>query len=267
MIMKTVNSEITILVRGNSIQEFKHEGLTFIEGRHGSNFEISIKNRSNKRRLCITSVDGLSTIDGELAGDSSKGFIIDAFESISIPGWLQNEQTAAKFYFSLSKKEESYAQKMGHGDKNNGVIGVRIFDEKQPIIIPKIPKVPDYPVPWNFPPLPFDDVPLWRKSPFHWESGSDSGTFSSFVLTPADNFSMADTRQQPKELGTGWGKDTNFSTVREEFEKGDHVEDVVIYYDTLKGLKARGVDVFLKKQRRSIQGAEAFPSDYCTRPK
>lgn len=265
--MRTNSVEFNVLIKGRPITEYRHEGLTFVEGRHRSEFELKIKNNHNGKRLFVPSVDGLSTVDGNPAGNDSLGFIVDPYEEVIIPGWMRNDETAAKFYFSLSQKEASYSSKMGYGDQNNGVIGVRVFDEK-----PVYRGIAPQPFPDPFPKGPSTPVDPWHQ-PMTWSSSQADGhpgevCSASFANVSLDSMQIGATAEvEAQSLGTGWGQDTDFNTTKAEFEKGDHVSDLIIYYDTLRGLEARGVDVKRKKARRSTMGATAFPGDYCQPPK
>lgn len=224
--MQQNNIEFEVRVNGRSISEYKHEGKTFVEGRPRSEFSLFLKNRTGiLKYLLIPSVDGLSVINGKPASSESPGFILYPGESIEIPGWLVNSETAAKFYFSPLKNEKSYAERMGFSGDNNGVIGVRVFSEKQ--IFP---------------------------ARYEFSDSSPRGIVASAAAP------------EP-QLGTGWGDQTDFRTKKEEFEKGAHYADLVIFYDTKEGLKARGVDIVESRRRTSSLGATPFPGDYCMPPR
>jgi len=245
--MRNHNSELEIRIRGRGITEYTHEGMVFVEGRHRSEFEIYLKNNSSRQRLFIPSVDGLSVVNGKPASSNSPGFVIDGYDSIIIPGWMTDSNHAAKFYFSLSNKEPSYSEKMGYSDKNNGVIGVRIFDKSEKRLTPS---------PFTSP-APVANQGIWNSS------GNPSRDLPRGICSVSVNSFL-----DGKELGTGWGEETYFSTTEVEFEKNlNSVCDLVIFYDTREGLKARGVDIINKKSRRSTMGAAPFPGDYCQPPK
>jgi|GEM_PF-1825526 len=255
-------SSLEVLVNGRPVTEYRHDGNVFIEGRDRSEFSLRMKylggyRDMGKRKLFVPSVDGLSIIDGKPASNDSRGFILETDEEIEVPGWMVNNETAASFFFSLSNKEPSYAEQMGYGGQNNGVIGVRVFQEKEPAKKPL--------------PNPFPDV-LQLKD-FPW---ADSGTvrepdFNPRTISFGASASASALRgiapQSAKELGAGWGEETDFSTTITQFEKGEHLTDIVIFYDTIRGLEALGVDVVKKKARRSSMGASPFPGDYCKSPK
>lgn len=231
--MRKTQTKLEILVRGRKISEYFHEDNFYVEGRPGSEFEILVRNDSAKSRLFIISVDGLSVIDGKPASSDSRGFVVDPYSEIRVPGWLRNNETAARFFFSLSSKKESYAEQMGFGSSNNGVIGVRVFDQK-PVIISQ-------------------EVEFYRTKEIQWGDHYPD-------LNPVTAASSV-----PAEIGTGWGNDTEFRTQKTEFQKGIHVEDLVIFYDSIKGLEKRGINV-RKKYRAEAYPANPFPGDFCKSP-
>ncbi len=120
--------ELAVLVKGRPITEYNHRGQVFIEGRAESEYEIEIRNNSYGRVEAVLSVDGMSVIDGKAAGVQSSGYLIEARQSIRIPGWTLDKDNVAKFAFS--GKGESYATQMTGDARNNGVIGVMAFAEK-----------------------------------------------------------------------------------------------------------------------------------------
>ena len=67
--------------------------------------------------------------------------------------------------------------------------------------------------------------------------------------------------------GTGFGESVNVNTKTLDFNRGDVVGTHVIYYDTLKGLKRRGVPI---EGFNTVHMPSAFPADdnnYCKPPR
>ena len=125
--MDTYGCSAHVLVNGRKVKEYRHNGLTFVEAKDGTEFSIEIKNHSQARVLAIVSVDGLDVIKGQTATAKSPGFIINAYSSEIVKGWQKSDTDAAAFKFT--HKENSYASDKGVGE-NNGVIAVKFIAEK-----------------------------------------------------------------------------------------------------------------------------------------
>ena len=118
---------LNILVKSNKIDKYFHNDKYYIEGRKNSTYEIEYTNNTYKRQKVVFSVDGLNVISGN--NDWSKGYVVNAGETIIIPGWRKDENNVAKFQFSSVKG--SYNQHNDSGDEMNvGVIGALVYDEK-----------------------------------------------------------------------------------------------------------------------------------------
>lgn len=117
-----------VLVKGKPVTEYAHNGSIFIEGREGSNFEIEVENTNDFRVEAIVTLDGLSVLDGKEGGPNSPGFLLEPRQRLVIPGWKVNQDTAAKFFFS--GKGESYSTVMTGSARNNGVIGIMAYAER-----------------------------------------------------------------------------------------------------------------------------------------
>jgi hypothetical protein len=176
--------DINILVHGNRCKQYHFNGRTYIESKDGSNYEIEIKNNSWKRILAVSSVDGLNVINGKTATENGPGYIIDAYSSHRIEGFRYSNDKVAKFEFTMKGRGDSYAASKGD-QRNVGVIGVRIFSEKEktppPVQIQPVPyPYPVYPKPpynpWDD--YPYTPAPPW-KYPIIWcgtSTGMSSGT-------------------------------------------------------------------------------------------
>lgn len=127
--MKYNNIELNVLVKGKPITEYRHNSQVFVEGRDGSDFELQVKNSNNFRVEAIVSVDGLSVLDGKDAGPQSSGYVLEANETISIPGWKLNDAQVASFRFA--GKKGSYAAQSTGSARNTGVIGVMVYAENR----------------------------------------------------------------------------------------------------------------------------------------
>ena len=145
-----------ILVNGRAFKEYAHKGQSFIEARHGSNYSVKIKNDNAHKVMAVLSVDGLDVISGKPAEDASKGYIIDAYSQVEIKGYRISDANSAAFIFSA--KGKSYVATTTGTARNSGVIGVRVFREKEkPAPAPTVVHhhhttyvtPPVYTYPWN----------------------------------------------------------------------------------------------------------------------
>lgn len=289
------NCEIRVLVKGRPVTEYAHMGNVFIEGREGSDFEIEFINRNAFRVEAVISVDGLSVLDGKDAGVHSSGYLVDGNSSIRIPGWKLNEQQAASFFFS--GKGESYATQATGAARNNGVIGAMVFKEKVNYstysqhnnvfrgIVKGTPhfssgasaggyvmgSTADMVQQWNSTRLgasSLNDVTASCASDMNNSVGRATfgGTNASLSPTPRkltkattlENTATAETASV-NNLGTGFGAAQTFATSEVSFTRADLLGMVVIYYDNMRGLKARGVPVPRKAYRVNQQTPQAFP--------
>ena len=142
--MNRNNYSLEVLVNGRPVQEYYKENKTFVEGRENTEYTIRFRNNSHKRVMAIFSVDGVDVLKGKKASEAESGYIVDPFSNIEIKGYRINENEVAKFRFSESGR--SYSNTVGAltedkytGEKyrekttrNNGTIGVRVYEEKVP---------------------------------------------------------------------------------------------------------------------------------------
>ena len=132
--------EVNILVNGNRCKQYSHNGKRFIQANKGSEYSIEIKNNSWQRILAVCSVDGLDVLNGKKADENGNGYVINGNSSVKIDGFRVSNEKVAKFLFDY--KGSSYASSKKDGsEKNVGVIGVRLFNEKiKPLPTPIIVK-------------------------------------------------------------------------------------------------------------------------------
>lgn len=296
------NIELKVLIKGRSISEYRHHGQTFIEGRAGSEYEIEVRNNHTVRMEVVLSVDGLSVIDGKPAGQTSSGYLIDALSSIRIPGWKVDANTTARFTFSGNDK--SYTQESGGDASNNGVIGLMAFVEKPKIISTYRPSINISASASNYNTRGYSSGIYDGSSVKSYNSlreaprgiacsASMGGTVETMnsvlqntwnplgqtgAIGPAGPTGMPTNdlllneasvcAPQVNYLGTAFGEAAEFNTREVEFNRGDMLSYQVLYYDDMRGLRARGIII----ERRSRKKAEpnAFPamqSSGCVPPK
>lgn len=121
--------EVNVMVNGSRCKQYNHDGKTFIEAKKGSEYIIEIKNNTWQRVLAVCSVDGLDILNGKPAVENGPGYVINGYNTGKFEGFRISNETVAKFIFDY--KNSSYASSKEDGsEKNVGVIGVRIFQEK-----------------------------------------------------------------------------------------------------------------------------------------
>lgn len=242
--------ELSIEVDGKRIPEFGHRGKTYVEGRPGKNFFIKFRNSRAERVLVIPSVDGLSAIDGKSASQTSSGYVVQAYSSLTIPGWRTSLNEVRDFEFV--SKGGSYAGKTA-GEQNCGVIGCVIFNEKAKILSIVEHHIHHYPAPSTWiQPCP---RPISTTTRLY---GAVSGEYACDLVekslqdeTPIfmGNFSLAGDCAQPMgtapdfNLGTAFGN-ARQDTVREAtFDKGIILVTMELYYSDRDGLLKAGIPV------------------------
>lgn len=242
--MELNNVTAQIVVAGREIDEYLHNGQTFIEGRKGSEYIIRITNRNSTRVSVAVSVDGLCVIDGKPASLTSTPFLVDAHSTINIQGWQRDTESAAAFKFGSRKG--SYAASSNGGDSRNiGVIGIAVHEE---LVNKSISFGSGYVLgstPTIHRSMPFDNVTLATM-------GNPTTTLNMVSQSTAaysTNCVGSHLRSSPvasatlNNVGTEWGQQVASEVTSEEFKRGDLLGVLAIYYDDRDGLKARGIDL------------------------
>jgi hypothetical protein len=163
----------TILVNGRPIKEYSHKGLTLIESRHGTNYTVKIKNDNSFKVMAVLSIDGLDVLTGKPAENSKKGYIVDSYSTTEIKGYRINETESASFIFT--KKDKAYVTQVTDNARNTGVIGIRIFKEKEKVV-EKTVYLKEYVIPTPYPyhynyPYPYN--PWWPT--IYYSGATNSG--------------------------------------------------------------------------------------------
>lgn len=144
------NYEVHLLINGKPAREYYHEGKFYVEARKNTEYTIKVKNHGHKKIMAIISVDGIDVLKGRSAIDAESGYIINPYSSTEIKGYRINDDNVATFKFDDGKVsystqveqkfDKKKIQEVKEGkrapSKNNGVIGVRIWEEKAPVEIP-----------------------------------------------------------------------------------------------------------------------------------
>jgi len=298
------NYEINVLVKGRPINEYAHNGQTFVEGRDSSNFEIEFKNRSSVRVEAVISVDGLSVIDGKDAGPNSSGYLVEPFQSVRIPGWKLTDEQVAAFVFAGKKK--SYAQASTGSARNTGVIGALVFAEKpahntyRPQVFHTFGGSFGGGTVRGMMPMgvsggwagggsagdpiigaSLNNVQMASHASNNMSYSADSAGVAASVTPTSARSTMRgarltkaivleNTEVVEQTLGTAFGSAQDFATSQVEFNRGDLAAMIVLYYDDSRGLRARGIELARPSRQRLVKSAQpqAFPgmNTGCTPP-
>ena len=263
-----MNTHIEIKVNGKPIKQYNKDGRTYIEARNGTEYSITVHNDSWQRKLAVITVDGLNVITGQPQGDEiGRGYIVGARSTIDIRGFRKDDNAVGAFKFC--NKEKSYCNEQNLKG-NNGVIGVRLYDEKaRPTWVSLFNGM-------NNVRLPSNDEPVYYKSSI-FDNTSDNSRglsddsitccYSSSVDTGAKGLtkSLRSAKSAPDfSLGTTWGQKLNDSVVTVTFENEETPSDeFVIFYDTRKNLEDIGITF---KEEKQVSFPKAFGT-YATPPK
>jgi len=280
------NFDIQILVNGSRCKQYVHENRTYIEAKQGSEYSIEIKNNTYSRILAVCSVDGLDIISGKPAKETSPGYVIGGSCNDKFDGFRVSSDKIAKFTFDV--KNNSFAASKDNGsEKNVGVIGVRVFNEK--ILHHPHPIVNYY----------HYNTPVWYNSPYNIVYGittagssqptnynnnvirstqglmnggcSSAGNIVKCSATPASatgtNNSLNTVLNESLgfDMGTTFGKAKESKVVEVTFEKGILAFTKNIYYASRQSLIEMGVPIGSEK---TVNFPEPFTDNkYATHPK
>lgn len=292
--MQVQSYHARILVKNKPISEYKHNDKTFVEGRHGSEFELELQNKSGIRVLMIPSVDGLSIVDGKPASEESGGFVLNPQQTMKIPGWMLDNKTAAKFFFAGKNKSYAATHPENASPVNVGVIGVQVWNER-PKLVNEFTKYGS--MDWTKWVAPFENDPfrftpifggglVGTSTPTGLLRNANIGTVStSYAASSVSNpnsgavgcvnniqvgnitpSTLNEVTSDTFNIGAGFGKATDFKTTDVDFEKSALQATLVIYYDDKKGLQSRGIEIAKPKVKEE---PNPFPNSKigCTPPK
>jgi hypothetical protein len=284
--------DINVLVNGNRCKFYHHDGKTFIEAKHGSEYELEIKNNTWRRVLCLSSVDGLSVLNGTPATDSDPGYVIPAYSPLRIKGFRYSNDEVAAFKFTT--KGNSYAHNTGgcEAARNCGVIGFKIWSEY-------VKPLPQWNITWSTS-TPIGG-PYWGDGGIYGR-GLDStiscfnntldmtddpqpccgggGTYSA--AAPMNNNLKGISSKSMKgssaggcsagsqvlraanfDMGSTWGQKIESKVIETDFEKGVLSFTLDIYYASRQSLIDMGVPVNVGNQ---VSFPQSFPNKYATPP-
>lgn len=197
------------------------EGHSFIEAIIGQPYVLVVKNLTGGRIEVVTSVDGLNTLQNEVAAWSNRGLVLFPYRTGRFTGWQLNDKEATDFVFVDPISHLTVAQQVTGSDQNLGVIGVAVFTEKE-----------------RYRPT----MPLIRNDRFQDEEWLGRATTKSLSV------------RENSDVGTGMGKTHSNPLGKTTFERNESVPlSVSVQYRTRNWLERNGV---LKSDFPS-----AFPDD------
>lgn len=247
-----MQQEIDILVNGKPVKQIAHNGRIFIVAKHGTPYEIRLKNNSTSRVLGVASVDGLNVIDGEESKSDGAGYIIHGYGSYTIRGYRTSNDEVHPFVFS--SKDQSYANKSDNGDTRDcGVIGVAFHAEKQEPVRYKVIKEKEYvPVPYN--PFPWRPHRPWTTEPYWISYKTTTGHNAQYLNSCTSSLGSATMRCATSfdenapigchslDMGTKFSDESvSDSVVDSEFKIGRTLGTVEIFYASRSVLESMGV--------------------------
>lgn len=278
----------------NPLKEYLHEGQRYVEGRKGTEYVLRFTNNSSSRVLAVMSVDGLSIMDGKPAGVGSNGYVVGPRQTVEVPGWRIDDGTVAKFVFRPQgdSQNQTYVEALRSEGvevdaSNQGVIGCLVFREREREVytsgrirgIPMSAKLDHLSDPYNG--LPRGAIAksgVLRSTStenFSYNSSSQPSGINQFVnsISPTHDWHSIEAQSATtSSVGTGFGEDTSFKTQNVKFERANNYqpdETIVLMYDTLAGLRKRGVPVDPVKNpvENAFPNSPYLAKDGCRVPK
>ncbi len=107
---------------------YQFEGRTYVVGKPGNEYSLSLRNQGGERVMVVSSVDGVNIVTGQTAGALQSGYVLSPWQTTEISGWRKSLSNTAAFYFT--DHGNSYAARTGRPN-DVGVIGVAVFRERQ----------------------------------------------------------------------------------------------------------------------------------------
>ena len=214
---------------GRTLSVYGSEGKWYVAGRTGSEYELRVRNNSDGDVLAVVSVDGVNVVSGETATPGQGGYVIPAWQTVTISGWRKSLARVAAFYFT--DHSDAYASRTGRPD-DVGVIGVAVFRRK-----------PMPPVYLEEPQVRQDAAPLASAPRAKREAQRDQANAPAGARAEREMLTPPPAASVEKSIGTGHGRNHASHARYVQFERDSDTpnEVVSIYYDTRANLVARGI--------------------------
>ncbi len=112
---------------GNSpYPRYEAGGESIVIAESGDLYAIHLKNLTKRRLELVVSVDGLNVLNGQPAGTSQRGYILEPKQDLEIEGFRVNNTKVKTFRFGAVG--DSVAAGKGAA-RNVGVVGLAVFEE------------------------------------------------------------------------------------------------------------------------------------------
>ena len=266
-------------------------GSQYVAGQFGARYDLRLSNNTAERVEAVVTVDGRDVISGEPGNfRQQRGYVIAPFSSIVVEGFRQSLDQVAAFRFS--ELGDSYSARRGTA-QNVGVIGVAVFREK-PSREPKQAFAPrpafegggEFANAEPFPdsrarsagpaagatadssapkkssasraPAAADEAPA--SAPLGGSAESEAQALAPSPAPGDDAFAPAPTPRN--ELGTQYGESTFSAVSQVEFKRRHKRKPdafLTVYYDSPRGLQARGIPLEGAAVVASGSDPQAFP--------
>ncbi|MGC4001408.1 MAG: hypothetical protein QM767_29695 [Anaeromyxobacter sp.] len=245
---------------GRALPTFQHQGRTYVLGQKGQRYLLRFHNGSAQRVEVVASVDGRDVVDGRPASVEKRGYLVDAWGTLTVDGFRLSQAEVAAFRFSSVSR--SYAARMGDA-RDVGVIGVAVFPERpRPVVV-----VPRPHHRWE----EEDDLGL-RSAPAPQAEADASGPVAQAPAAPPPAASKAERSAGRPGLGTEFGEAHTSAVEEVPFDRASDAPAAVLTlrYDDRRGLAAVGIDVDRRLARaddRSLRdSAQPFRGSYAEPP-
>lgn len=244
---------------GAQYPSFFHGGSLYYAGQQGGYYALRLTNNTAGRVEVVVTVDGRDVISGQVGNfKKQRGYVLDPFATVVVDGFRQSYDQVAAFQFS--DLQSSYTARLGT-PQNAGVIGVAVFEEKRssarrhrrktrkalqaqpppPVYEPYYRGTANTSVPSAFP----DSERAASKA--EGEAMADEAAPVAATSAGDGAFApMPSSEPAPRQLGTAYGE-SRYSAVQEVAFKRHRKRKpdgfLTVYYDSMEGLAARGVNV------------------------
>jgi hypothetical protein len=290
--------QVNIRQNGTNLPHLKHEGQTWVLAPPEGAYEVVLYNNCSRRRLAVTTVDGMSVMDGTPGKRDGNGYVLEPWQTLVIPGWRRSASEVARFEFTPN--EGSYSNQTGKGTRNTGVIAVVVFEEKAkpqvivnyppPVVIREVyppwwPGVPNYP--WVRPGIYCGTTLIGSSTTVTTNAVADASA-SVQINSAQCSFTASASAGEPLlatasagqdsvakgldmeslDLGTGYGQRAEMRTTSTTFERASKKPalEVVIRYGVRERLAKLGVPVEQAVAAPVVPTPDPFPGTSCPAP-
>jgi hypothetical protein len=237
--------EMWVTSDGEPLPIFNVDGLNYLLGQRGQQYDIWLTNRTDERLEAVVSVDGRDVITGREADYvEDRGYILYPGEELQIEGFRTSLDSVAAFEFS--DVSDSYAARMGDAS-NVGVIGIALFEEAE-----------------RGEPVPIAGGGEYEGDDEHYPPPSAAPSAEAKAAPSAGASADIAMEEESQGLGTKYGDQVGSEAEIVPFKRKDPdrpLELIGLYYDDRRGLEAKGVEFpdDMKYHALDPDGPNPFP--------